>query len=241
MPTSRLVTIIRRTLRRQRELHRLTQRELAELADVSQATIARIERGDRVPSIPLLEQILAALDSQLTVTVEPLDAHLDARIDELAGQPLTERIADTSLDRTARRLGDLPYVLTGATAALLQGAPVPADATEIALSWADSARFTAWLADVYAQRWNARWQQFGHLRLEPEEPGDHRWSTSVGEIRATMCDTLPEAIEVRHGERSYRVVPLAQVEITDPGTAALLHRYRTLQSGGADRRPGSAG
>ena len=48
----------------------------------------------------------------------------------------------------------------------------------------------------------------------------------AGVIRATMCDDLPEAIEVRHGERTYPVVPLPLVEVTDPATAAVRRRDR---------------
>ena len=62
--------------------------------------------------------------------------------------------------------------------------------------------------------------------MEPEEPGEHRWLTRYGVIRATMCDELPEAIEIRHGERTYRVVPLVEVELSDSRAAQLLRRYR---------------
>ncbi|WP_088998413.1 helix-turn-helix domain-containing protein [Micromonospora echinofusca] len=235
MSTSRLVSLFGRAVRRQRELSKLSQRQLAELAGVSQASVARIERGDRTPSVLVLERLLAAMDVQLTVAVEPLDAHLDAQIAELAAQPLADRVDALGLDRFLDKLGDLPYVLTGGTAALLQGAPLPVDALEIAVRWRDSTRFTAWLDAAYGQRWNERWGEFGGLRLEPEEPGEHRWQTRYGELRATMCDELPEAVEVRHGGRGYPVVPLVELELADPGAAELLRRYR---DGGGEHPPG---
>ncbi|BCJ60238.1 hypothetical protein [Micromonospora endophytica] len=92
---------------------------------------------------------------QLAVTVEPLDAHLDDRLTELAelaARPLADRIEELPLTR-------------------------------------------------------------------------------YGELRASMCDELPESIEVRHGARSYRVVPLVQVELTEPRAAALLRRYRSRSAG----------
>ncbi|MER7458125.1 helix-turn-helix transcriptional regulator [Micromonospora sp. NPDC126480] len=226
MTESRLAQQIAATLRRERTTRLLTQTALAELAGISQGAVARIERGHRVPSIPLVERVFAALGLQLCVSVERLDAHLDAQLDDLAARPLADRLLDLPLDRIQQRLGDLPHLLTGGTAALLQGAPVPTDAVEIAVRWRDSTRFTDWLEAAYGQRWNERWGDYGGLRLEPEEPGEHRWRTRYGEIRAHMCDELPEAVEVRHGDRSYRVVPLAQVELTDPRTAALLTRWR---------------
>ncbi|WP_233563195.1 helix-turn-helix domain-containing protein [Micromonospora musae] len=191
--STRLVRILSRTVRQQRESRALTQRQLAELAGFSQATVARIERGDRTPTLPVLENLLAAMGGQLTVAVEPLDAHLDAELAALAGRPLADRIERLNLDQLLDRLGDLPNAITGATAALLQGAPLPVDAPELAIRWRDSARLTRWLEKAYGQRWNARWKEFGGPHLEPEEPGEHRWRTPLrrdprGHVRRAAGD-----------------------------------------------------
>ncbi|MFI9639582.1 helix-turn-helix domain-containing protein [Micromonospora sp. NPDC051925] len=232
---SRLATEIAAVLRRERGSRRLTQQQLADRAGTSQSAVARVERGERIPGIPLVERLFAALDLQLAVTTEQLDSQLDARMDALAARPLRDRIGDLELDLLLDRLGDLPYRLTGSTAALLQGAPVPVDVVEIAVRWRDSARFTAWLRAAYGQRWDARWREFGGLYLEPEEPGEHLWRTRYGDLRAQMCDELPPAVEVRHDERSYRVVPLLAVELTDPRAADLLRRHRQRAAGGAGK------
>lgn len=226
----RLTALLGQTVRRQRELHCLTQEQLAGRSGVSQGTIARIEGGRRGARLPTVERLLAALGVQLTVGVEPLDAHIDAAIAELASAPLADRIADTDIDRVMKHLGDLPYVFDGPTAALLQGAPVPAEAVDVAIAWRDADAFTDWLTANYGQRWNAAWQQFGYLRLDPREPGEHRWQTIRGEVRARFCDELPASIEVHHGGRSYRVVPLADVHIDDPRVARLLDRYRATRA-----------
>ncbi|MEO3744211.1 helix-turn-helix transcriptional regulator [Plantactinospora sp. B5E13] len=231
MPHSRLTALLAATLRQQRERHGLTQAGLAERTGLNQSTITRIEQGSRAPGLPMLERLFAALDLQLAFRVEPLDAHLDARIDELRRSPTTERIGDLRLDLMADRLGELPYVWTGSTAALLQGAPLPDDDLEINVRWSDADQFTAWLTRNWAERWNARWEEFGFVRIDPREPGEHRWRVVGGVVRARMCDELPETIEVRHGGRSYQVVPLALVEVTDPATAALLRRWRERQAG----------
>ncbi|MGC4870349.1 helix-turn-helix domain-containing protein [Micromonospora sp. DT53] len=229
MSSTRLVTLLGAAVRQQRQLRELSQRQLAALAEVSQAAVARFERGERGPTIPVLERLLAAMDVQLVIAVEPLGAQLDARIDELAARPIAERIDELGLDDLLDRLTDFPQVITGCAAALLQGAPVPVDALDIALRWRDSKPFTHWLEANYGQRWNARWGEFGGVWLEPDEPGEHRWSTRYGEIRATMCDELPETIEVRHGGRSYQVVPLVELELSEPRAAELLRRYRDRQ------------
>jgi transcriptional regulator with XRE-family HTH domain len=213
-------------VRTQREQHGLTQQQLADRAGVNQATVARIERGRQAPSLPMLETLLAALDAQLALSVEPLDAHLDAAIAEIADRGMAERIADAGIAKVVDRLPDIPYVVTGSTAALLQGAPVPVTAVHLALRWQDADVFTDWLSRMYGRRWHDKWQVFGYLRLHPRDFGDHRWQTLVGEIVATMCNELPESIEVRHGERLFRVVPLTEVEVSDPAAAGLLRRYR---------------
>lgn len=139
---------------------------------------------------------------------------------------MVDRIREIGLDRMLDALGEPPYVLTGSPAALLQGAPLPVAAIEVAVRWRDSPRLTAFLEEAYGQRWNARWEGWGGLRPEPEEPGEHRWRTLHGELRARMCDELPEPVEVRYGGRSYPVEPLLRVELADPRAADLLRRHR---------------
>ncbi|WP_091555331.1 helix-turn-helix domain-containing protein [Micromonospora pattaloongensis] len=231
MTTSRLTTLVATTLRRQREALELTQAQLAARAGTSQAAIARIERGDREPSLRMLERLLMAMDVQLTVGLEPLDAQLDAAIAELAAASVSDRIAEAGIDKLLDAFPAIPFVLDGATAALLQGAPLPVDAVQMALTWPYADRLTDWLTAKYAHRWNEKWQEFGYLALDPAEPGAHRWQTMVGELRARFGDALPEHIEVRHGGRSYPVVPLTEVEIADVGAAALLDRYRRQRGG----------
>ncbi|MFC4018200.1 helix-turn-helix domain-containing protein [Micromonospora sp. GCM10011542] len=237
MTQTRLGPLLSTAVRQQRHQRGLSQCELAEMAGVSQSAVARIEGGDRTPSIAVLEALLAAMDVQLTIGVEPLDAHLDARIDDLAARPIVERIDELGLDRLLDRLTEFPQVITGSTAALLQGAPVPVEALEIAVRWQDSKRFTRWLEAAYGQRWNAAWGEFGGVWLEPEEQGEHPWSTRYGEIRATMCDELPETIEVRHAGPIYRVVPVTELELTEPRAGDLLRRYRARQLAGRAAGP----
>jgi transcriptional regulator with XRE-family HTH domain len=53
----------------------LSQRELAERAGVAQSEIARIESGNREPSIPTLQKILAGAGLELRFRLAPLDDH----------------------------------------------------------------------------------------------------------------------------------------------------------------------
>lgn len=53
----------------------LSQRELAERAGVAQSEIARIESGNREPSIPTLQRILAGAGRELRFRLTPLEDH----------------------------------------------------------------------------------------------------------------------------------------------------------------------
>ena len=53
----------------------LSQRELAERAGVSQSEIARIESGQREPSIPTLQKILAGAGKELRFRLVEVDDH----------------------------------------------------------------------------------------------------------------------------------------------------------------------
>ncbi len=64
-------------LRRARAEKGLTQRTLAEAAGVPQSTVARIESGAQQPSLPLLVRILAGVDLEPRIALEPYDAHDD--------------------------------------------------------------------------------------------------------------------------------------------------------------------
>jgi transcriptional regulator with XRE-family HTH domain len=70
----------------------MSQRELAEAARVPQSTIARIESGARQPSLPVLARILAAIDLELRIKLEPYDAH-DDLLDAQGARLTTEQRA----------------------------------------------------------------------------------------------------------------------------------------------------
>jgi len=48
----------------------LTQREVAERAGTSHSFVSKLERGDHIPTIPVLQRILAVLDEQLLIGIE---------------------------------------------------------------------------------------------------------------------------------------------------------------------------
>jgi ribosome-binding protein aMBF1 (putative translation factor) len=48
----------------------LTQKEVAEQAGTSHSFISKLEAGDHIPTIPVLQRILAVLDEELLIGVE---------------------------------------------------------------------------------------------------------------------------------------------------------------------------
>lgn len=59
-------------LARLRNLRGLTQQQLAERVGTTQSSIARLESGATNPSLSFIERVVAALDGQVTVRIEPL-------------------------------------------------------------------------------------------------------------------------------------------------------------------------
>jgi transcriptional regulator with XRE-family HTH domain len=48
----------------------LTQQEVAEKAGTAHSFISKLEAGDHIPTIPVLEKVLAVLDEQMLVGIE---------------------------------------------------------------------------------------------------------------------------------------------------------------------------
>lgn len=48
----------------------LTQKDVAEQAGTSHSFISKLERGDHIPTIPVLQRILAVLDEELLIGIE---------------------------------------------------------------------------------------------------------------------------------------------------------------------------
>lgn len=48
----------------------LTQKEVAERAATSHSFVSKLERGDHIPTIPVLQRILAVLDEELLIGIE---------------------------------------------------------------------------------------------------------------------------------------------------------------------------
>lgn len=111
----------------------LSQAELARLAGVSPSVVSRIELDRRPPRWDVVQRLLASLDLQARLVLEPLDAHVDALLAAEAARPPLEWLLDAVFDvvpaiRLAHQLG---LLLDGTLAARLHGVQVPLGDVEL--------------------------------------------------------------------------------------------------------------
>lgn len=66
-------------LERRYELE-LTQQQVAERAGTSHSFISKLERGDHIPTIPVLQRVLAALDEELLIGIQRTDAEAEREV-----------------------------------------------------------------------------------------------------------------------------------------------------------------
>lgn len=215
-------------LRRSREDAVLTQDELAGRAGLASSTISAYESGWRTPPLDALDQLFAALGRQLRFLAEPVGADLDAQIDTALAVPLSARLDRHagSLPFLVERLVGVPYVIEGAFAAFLQGAPVPVQAMDIVVAERDLGALAAALARLRARRWSRWWRQWDAELTDPRHEGVPRWMTIDGELRLRVAEELPAGIEVRVGDYRVRVRPVTEIEVDDPAVQRILARLK---------------
>jgi transcriptional regulator with XRE-family HTH domain len=222
------VTVVAELLRRTREDAVLTQVQLAERAGVASSTVSAYESGRQAPSLGALDRLFAALGRQLWIDAEPIAADVDAKIDAALALPLPARLDRyaSSLPFLIERLAGVPYVIEGAAAAFLQGAPVPVPAMEIVMLEPDLGALCAALERIRARRWSRRWRQWGFEVIDPRHDGEPRWKTIDGELRLRVAAELPAAVGLPVGEHRVNVRPLLEIEAGDPAIQRILVRLR---------------
>jgi transcriptional regulator with XRE-family HTH domain len=225
-----------RLLRIEREKRFLTQRGLARRVGTSQQCVSRVEAGRFAASTDLLERLFDAIDLQLDVAVQSRDDDLDRSIAEAVNGTTRGLLVGEALhylERFLRPLGDVPYLVDGALAAMVQGVPIATERIDLAFAARDIDAVTAWVREqVNWKRWEERWQDFGNADANLTR-GVLRWATPMFcEVRITLEESLPAGLRVAVGEEVVPVRALAAVEAADPQIARLAARARTLGAKG---------
>lgn len=113
-----------RLLKEARREADLGQRELAEKAGLSPSMLSRYERGHRLPTLAVLDRLLAACDREVRFVLVRRQADVHDEIERRAGMSWEERCGP-DLAPLLRRLvaHDCRVLVAGAWAALLHGLP----------------------------------------------------------------------------------------------------------------------
>jgi transcriptional regulator with XRE-family HTH domain len=215
-------------LRSTREDAELTQAQLGRRAGVARSTVAAYESGRHVPSLGAIDRLLTALGRQLRLDIEPIAADVDAAIDRALEASLDERIEQHAhwLPGLLTQLKGVPFVVDGAAAAFVQGAPLPIECLEIVMATTDLAVLNYALERTHARRWNERWRDWGYDAIDPRRDGPPRWWTWFGEVKLRVAEVRPRAIEVTVGEHRIAVRPLVEIEADDAAIQRILARLR---------------
>jgi transcriptional regulator with XRE-family HTH domain len=98
------VTSLGDIIRRQRELHELSLRQLADLAGISNPYLSQIEHGMRAPSEAVLRGIAKALNVPVEAIYRDAGLRIDGEPEDDVEQAIVDAInADSRLTPTRRR------------------------------------------------------------------------------------------------------------------------------------------
>ncbi|GIF52385.1 helix-turn-helix protein [Asanoa ferruginea] len=221
-----LAAAIAPMLRAEREKAALTQTQLARRAATTQQHVSLLEAGRLAPTTAVLDRLFDALDLQLSVTVEPRDADLDAGIDSAAVDDLAcdLRIAHRM---TKRFETEVPFVIDGQLAAAALGVPIKVRRTDLAFAESDGEQVAHWLRELpNVRRWCDTWHDFAPIDRDPRKPGPPHYWTPWGELYVRLLPTLPPPIHVVVEDERYPIRPLADVEADYPQIARIIRRAR---------------
>jgi transcriptional regulator with XRE-family HTH domain len=224
-------------LRSARFAAQLSQRELGDRAGVAASVISDYERGRRSPTVRQLTRLLAAAGFQVQTELVGLGADTDSLIRRSLALPTDKRLhhLQNALDTFVPLLHGVCFVIEGAAAAVLQGAPIPAPWLGIVVP--DEDPTLERLAHAITAAGFVRLWDGGRWRLLPAIPALFRalgpvtrWQVYLDEVRVRIAARSEMAADahVSVNEVPLPVVGLWRIESTDPGTAKILARTREL-------------
>jgi transcriptional regulator with XRE-family HTH domain len=219
----------------------LSQRQLARQLGVPSSTLSRYETGSALPSLPMLDRILAACGKDLQGTLVHRHADLDADLDRLGSLSHYARLSDIDLltPRFVDQLGKLGSVLIGgAWAAALHGIPREHDHGRLWVAGDDEA-ITALAAFLHRQM--ARIREEGEFCGPEVRPGTFaRNPTATWQVQLVgRFDTdvvppgapWPPEVRIDAEEGPLRVAAADRLAVEDGVRPELLGRWQARSRG----------
>jgi transcriptional regulator with XRE-family HTH domain len=238
-------------IRQARQAAGLTQRELARRAGVTRTALSHYERRRRIPTIAMLEAVLAGAGQQVRAELEQLDSDVERAIAAVSEQPMADRDGVFGWGQI-NRIAEVAHRVEGLAAASVLGAPVPVRTFELALSDEDST--FQWLSEEM-MTWIARirvpaWDYFEVVQRPPESlreliasecPDARFWLRSGftdAKVRLASAEVVARHVRVESPHGSIPVQPLHEIDTADPDIGRTLqvmrrHLERALSSGAA--------
>lgn len=239
-------------LRQARERAGISQRVLAQKAGTSRSRVSSYENEGVSPTVETLDRLLAACGLQARVTLEPLLADVDTRVDAMVNgtcdlEPLGPaetlinliRTLDDhpeatylSFGRKPMRLGPVRWAFDGAVALQLHGLAAALDLIEVVVLADDATR--SWLMAISAQ---------GYARGQVVDWREDDWSllreatdgvlfSLLSLLRVRIVDETPQSvlISVPWHDEPVPVATVDEVERGHPAHEEVLKRWRTRRS-----------
>jgi transcriptional regulator with XRE-family HTH domain len=214
----------------------LTQRQLAHRLGMPPSTLSRYESGAALPSLRMLDRILAACGKDLQASLVHRHADLDAELDRLRGLSVYERLQTLELltPSFVDQLAALGSVLIGgAWAAAIHGIPREHAHGRLWLAGDDTS--IAGVADVFQRRFATILEEGEFCGLEVRPGTFVRHPTATWHVRLVGAfDTCvvppggswPAEVRVDAEAAPLRVATPAELTADDGVRADVLRRWQ---------------
>jgi transcriptional regulator with XRE-family HTH domain len=221
---------------------RVPAAEFAARGGTSRSALSHYLAGRRSPTVQTLGRLLAGSGLQLRVTLEPLLAHVDERLDAmLAGEPAVDLAALASAAASFavdHGHGPVRWAVDGASALNLHGLAVEHPFPTVVVQWDDATKL--WLFRGLMRSTtpveDGSWMSWDLERAEESMRGPVVGRSGMLSMRPVA--QLPPVLMVQPDGARGLVVPVVavdEVERTRPDLAEVLARHRERRYQARDR------
>lgn len=224
----------------------LSQKALAKRAGVSAPTLSRFESGAALPSVAMLERVLAACGRDAQWRLVHRHADLDELLDRLAAEPPSERLYGMGFQAgfLVHQLAPVGVLIGGAWAAALHGLPHEHDLGRL---WVSGDVETAQAVIALLRRCMVNLLEDGRPVGASYDPAmlqrhrDSSWVVRGVQFRLTVLDqTQAWPTEVRMSGRDgpLRVLAAAELGEQEGVRPEVLQRWLERRSTGEEENDG---